>query len=159
MAMILRDSQRKKVYDWESVGSVPTLTLDECEALVAKAYARFGLTWQGRIADGRGRRKAGGRYQYVTLPRWGRRPDVVLHEAAHGIADQLARRASLDIAAHGPEFAYVVLQLRVWQKLTPTLAKGRADAARCGVKVSRDQRFSATRARAERREIKALRGW
>jgi putative metallohydrolase (TIGR04338 family) len=46
------------------------------------------------VADGRGRRHACGSRQVIKLPRWARTRPVVLHECAHGLADD----------QHGPRF-------------------------------------------------------
>ena len=54
-----------------------------------------------KVEDGRGRRHAAGSRAAIKLPRWARTRAVVLHECAHGMADD----------QHGPGFvaAYVVL--------------------------------------------------
>lgn len=45
---------------------------------------RYALNWV-TVKDGRGRRKAGGDYwgRCIKMPRWSRRPIVVLHELVH----------------------------------------------------------------------------
>ena len=54
-----------------------------------------------RVGDGRGRRHACGSRDTIRLPRWARTRAVVLHECAHGMADD----------QHGPQFVatYVAL--------------------------------------------------
>jgi putative metallohydrolase (TIGR04338 family) len=46
------------------------------------------------VTDGRGRRHACGSRAEIKLPRWARTRPVVLHECAHGLADD----------KHGPRF-------------------------------------------------------
>ena len=106
-----RDFQRARVYRWEAEHVFPLaadrLSLEQCRALVERAYR-----WREApgsdpgwapptVTDGRGRRHACGSRAAIKLPRWARTRAVVLHECAHGMADD----------QHGPGFvaAYVVL--------------------------------------------------
>ena len=107
----VRDFQRTRVYRWEQDVVFPKagapIALAACRALVEQAYR-----WAERpapeadwapplVTDGRGRRHACGSREVIKLPRWARTPAIVLHECAHGLADD----------RHGPRFvtAYVAL--------------------------------------------------
>lgn len=58
--------------------------------------------WQPpEVSDGRGRRHACGSREVIKLPRWARTAPVVLHECAHGLADDM----------HGPNFLRAYLEL------------------------------------------------
>lgn len=108
-----RDFQRGRVYSWEQAHVFPLaagerLSLEACRALVAQAYrwreaasCRDPAWAPPRVTDGRGRRHACGSRAAIKLPRWARTRAVVLHECAHGMADD----------QHGPSFvaAYVAL--------------------------------------------------
>lgn len=131
-----RDSQRQKVYDWgRPYEKFDRLTLPECEQLIIWAHAQYGIVWRGKLADGRGRRSAGGQMSLITLPVWSRTSVVVLHEAAHAISQwKFGRRA---IAPHGPEFFRILLELVVRRKVVPmTEARARARAAKINVSVN-----------------------
>lgn len=61
-----------------------------------------GGTWAPpQVTDGRGRRHACGSRTVIKLPRWARTPAIVLHECAHGMADD----------QHGPNFVAVYVAL------------------------------------------------
>jgi hypothetical protein len=109
-----RDFQRARVYRWEAEHVFPhageRLSLERCRTLVEAAYR-----WREEpgaepawappvVTDGRGRRHACGSRAAIKLPRWARTRAVVLHECAHGMADD----------QHGPGFvaAYVLLLVR-----------------------------------------------
>jgi hypothetical protein len=92
-----RDFQRVRVYRWEAEHVFPRagdrLSLERCRALVEAAYR-----WREEpgaepawappvVTDGRGRRHACGSRAAIKLPRWARTRAVVLHECAHGMAD------------------------------------------------------------------------
>jgi hypothetical protein len=109
------DFQRSRIYRWEAEHVLPhapeLLSLDVCRALVHEAYVwaeRPGPGTPGwsppEVTDGRGRRHACGSRQVIKLPRWARTRPVVLHECAHGLADD----------KHGPRFVgiYVALLVR-----------------------------------------------
>ena len=109
----MRDSQRQAVYDWENKilnlanqTNGASMTLEECVALVERVWADYHPNVKPPIVlDGRGRRRAcGGRWK-IKLPRWSRKPIVVLHETAHALQRQQPW--------HGPEFARLVLELWV----------------------------------------------
>jgi hypothetical protein len=108
----VRDFQRARVYRWEALHVFPhageRLTLGACRALVEQAYrwreAPGGAdpSWAPpRVTDGRGRRHACGSREVIKLPRWARTRAVVLHECAHGMADD----------GHGPKFVGVYAEL------------------------------------------------
>lgn len=106
-----RDFQRARVYRWEAEHVFPhageRLSLDQCRTLVEEAYR-----WRERpgpdpswkpplVTDGRGRRHACGSREVIKLPRWSRTRAIVLHECAHGMADD----------QHGPKFVGVYVEL------------------------------------------------
>lgn len=106
-----RDFQRSRVYRWEARHVFPhagePLDLAACAALVERAYrwheAPDGtMRWAPpRVTDGRGRRHACGSREVIKLPRWARTRAVVLHECAHGMADD----------QHGPRFVAIYAAL------------------------------------------------
>lgn len=106
-----RDFQRARVYRWEALHVFPhagdALTLDACRALVEQAYRwreapGADPSWAPpRVTDGRGRRHACGSREVIKLPRWARTRAIVLHECAHGMADD----------GHGPKFVTVYIDL------------------------------------------------
>lgn len=110
-----RDFQRARVYRWEAEHVFPhagePLSLEACRALVERAYRWREVpgddpTWSPpRVTDGRGRRHACGSREVIKLPRWSRTTAIVLHECAHGMADD----------QHGPRFvaAYVTLLVQL----------------------------------------------
>lgn len=84
------------------------LDLEACRSLVERAYrwyeAPAAATAEWRpplVTDGRGRRHACGSREVIKLPRWARTTAVVLHECAHGMADD----------QHGPRFVAVYVAL------------------------------------------------
>jgi hypothetical protein len=106
-----RDFQRARVYRWEAEHVFPRagerLSLERCRALVEAAYRwreepGAGPGWAPPVVtDGRGRRHACGSRAAIKLPRWARTRAVVLHECAHGMADD----------QHGPGFVAVYVEL------------------------------------------------
>ena len=139
-----RDFQRARVYRWEAQHVLPLaaerLSLAQCRALVEAAYRWREQPGSDRgwappeVGDGRGRRHAAGSRAAIKLPRWARTRAVVLHECAHGMADD----------RHGPGFvaAYVALLERFAGldrgRLLATLAAARVSvgeptAVRCPV--------------------------
>lgn len=106
-----RDFQRSRVYRWEGEHVLPRfserLSLEDCEQLIAAAYRWYEAIVPGqacappRLTDGRGRRHACGSREVIKLPRWARTPPIVLHECAHGMADD----------QHGPGFVAVYVAL------------------------------------------------
>lgn len=106
----MRDSQRKAVYAWEEKvaeladGANRPITLDECHDLVVRVWGDYfpGLD-PPEVVDGRGRRSPCGSRERIALPRFARRPIVVLHEVAHSFDPEGP--------AHGPCFARLALEL------------------------------------------------
>lgn len=106
-----RDFQRARVYRWEAEHVFPQagerLSLQQCRALVEAAYRWReqpgpDSAWAPpRVTDGRGRRHACGSREVIKLPRWARTRAIVLHECAHGMADD----------QHGPKFVGVYVAL------------------------------------------------
>lgn len=132
-----RDTQRSKVYGLKprQQALAGKLTLAECETLIKDAHARYGLLWRGRITNGGGTRTATGSPDRINLPLWARTRETVLHEAAHAITDSLWPWGST--AAHGPEYARVLLELWAWAKLD-TMPALREQARTKKVKVSQN---------------------
>jgi hypothetical protein len=106
------------------------LSLAACRALVDAAYrwreqpgATLGWT-PPQVTDGRGRRHACGSREVIKLPRWARTRAIVLHECAHGMADD----------QHGPRFVAVYVAL-LEQFAGLELSRLRASLAIFGVRV------------------------
>ena len=100
-----RDSQRKRVYRWESAliqqyRITATLSLEDCEALVRQICADYNRTMPS-VEDGRGRRSACYKHSAhsICLPKWTRSRWYVCHEVAHSFFSRNSR-----IEPHGPEF-------------------------------------------------------
>ncbi|RME32926.1 MAG: hypothetical protein D6786_09110 [Gammaproteobacteria bacterium] len=123
--MALRDNQRSRVYraeeavDWQALGADLPLELAAARELVDRTTssdwwrARFpGAATRVPVRDGRGRRRAGAGPDFITLPRWSRRPWIVCHELAHVAVVPLLPH----IEPHGREFcrAYLDLVGRQW---------------------------------------------
>lgn len=135
----MRDSQRKRVYDAESIChpalAVESLSLDELQRIARRVTASrwwaqllLGPTAWKRLTQPtygpvslwanpvRGR---GGRCARVTvravpivhMPRWSRCRLVLAHELAHVLTMAQSSVGVLAFAAHGPEFAWNFLQL------------------------------------------------
>lgn len=130
-----RDTQRSKVYAINPALGRNKLTLAECEDLICRAHERYGLKWRGRVSDGRGTSTARGSSWRINLPLWARTPETVLHETAHAIVD--GQHGSNRLAAHGPEYARVFIELLAWAKLD-TLPNLRKQCRTLGVKVAAD---------------------
>jgi putative metallohydrolase (TIGR04338 family) len=60
------------------------------------------------VLDGRGRRRAGGSYTMITMPKWSRREGIVLHELAHTITHRVH---GYKVAGHGWQYCEVYLKL------------------------------------------------
>lgn len=121
-----RDSQRSRIYRAEirafygrSAKGMRFESLAALQRFLERVAAdpwfkaRFGALSAIEIRDGRGIRHASSAYEPDTrrcvfsFPRWARTKPVVLHELAHAAS---FRRYGL-VAAHGPEFAAVFLEL------------------------------------------------
>lgn len=116
-----RDSQRQRVYQWErlAVGPLlrPQLTEEACEQLIAQAIALYGKTFTVNAVKVRFTstgKTAHYRWGTITLPRWARYTDTVLHEAAHAITS-MQMLGARSCAAHDGAFVHVycLLLLRV----------------------------------------------
>lgn len=110
-----RDTQRSRVYRWERTalksGAPAWKTIDEVTAWARPIWAsergRYGLaksapplfqpaSWGQRSAIAYASHR-------ITLPRWAREPDTVLHEMAHRLTPR--------DEAHGPRFVGVLIGL------------------------------------------------
>jgi len=109
-----RDNQRSKVYRWQDRVRLPCetfKTLEECEAYLRPIWrAERGRYGHARVPlpiierPAWGQRSAIAHEDHrITLPRWARKPDTILHEAAHRLtpADE----------GHGPRFVGVLIGL------------------------------------------------
>jgi putative metallohydrolase (TIGR04338 family) len=115
-----RDTQRKRIYKSDHAITpmakpLPTVTDMEryvkrmCEMKrVRDAFPNARLGSPPVVKDGRGRIRAGGCSQYVTMPLWSRNEAIMLHELAHCIVQ---RQHGMYVAAHGWQFASVYLTL------------------------------------------------
>lgn len=111
----MRDSQRSKVYSWESKNVRPLdkgvkLSMEEIEKLAADASLLFGFNAPSIEAKHHGSATAHWG-SLVRLPGWARCKSVVLHEVAHCIADGIKKQVSIAEAAHGPLFVRVFFEL------------------------------------------------
>lgn len=116
----MRDSQRSAVYRWEArVWSRQQrgnkLTLDECRALIQKAWDTYvgAHVDPPAVTDGRARRSACASRWRIAIPRYFRNGPVVLHEAAHAIMHYWEIRTETEFAGHGPEFVRLMMELWV----------------------------------------------
>lgn len=117
----VRDSQRSRLYRAEGVQPrTPQLsTLAECDEWLDRLITRraFRNRWGGivdsvpRLHDGRGRRHAAGSASGMWLPRWARRPDLLMHELAHVIVCRIGQSTGSAHAAHGWLFAQTLLEM------------------------------------------------
>lgn len=139
-----RDTQRSKVFNLR-FGPYTELPLAECERLIKDAHTAYGLVWGGRIHDGGGMQNARGGPSKISLPKWARTADTVLHEAAHAVLMQKFGRYRY--AHHGPEFVRVWMNLLELHKVT-TAGAFRREATLAKVKVSREAKFDRMPARA-----------
>lgn len=124
-----RDTQRSRVYDWETTlferTSLDTpLSLAECQRLVDRWAKSYGIE-PIRVTDGRGccwRSKD----RTIRLASHGRVSWMVAHEFAHARVTHDFSRGT--VAAHGPEFVFRYLELLVeqfgqdWAALVDSLA-------------------------------------
>ncbi len=123
--MYTRDSQRGKVYKaermlWEF--NQNGMSIEDVREFVNKIMdsnwleGKYPLAYahgEVIVKDGRGRRKAGGCFAFITMPVWSRSKLVVLHELAHSITERECKGYA--IAAHGREFCSILISLtRRW---------------------------------------------
>lgn len=131
MSKALRDNQKSKVYASEAAAfdryktSPEFKTTDECDAFLRKVMSGkvfqrtypYTKDWNILIRAGQGTRKAsasqitldGETWRVITLPKWARRKEVILHELAHHINDVESK--DKPYASHGWEFAVIFLDL------------------------------------------------
>lgn len=131
MSKALRDSQKSKVYASEAAAfdrykSNPEFkTTEECyeflqRVMSGKVFQRhypYTKDWKVIIRAGQGTRKAsasqitidGETWRVITLPKWARRKEVILHELAHHLNDVESK--DKPYASHGWEFASIFLDL------------------------------------------------
>ncbi len=107
-----RDSQRQKVYNWEyrvyPDSYKEEMTLMECVKFVHDICKDYGVA-PPAVNDGRRRRRAVGGLHRIALPKWSRNRVIILHELAHTLTMRYSK--TLDIAAHGPEYVRVLIEL------------------------------------------------
>ena len=123
-----RDNQRARLYRAEDeVDPGRRLpTVEKLQAYVDDVSAGdwFRARWGRRsfeVRPGHGHRRAtADRNGVLQLPRWARSEVVVLHEMAHCLTPT-------DLAAHGPEYAGVLLAL-VRRAVDPSRAQALEDA-------------------------------
>lgn len=116
-----RDSQRGKLYKAECAALTPFQEtypeMEDVNLYVARTVerapikARYGAAFAKRrlqVKDGRGRWRAGGCAQYITIPRHNRLNWVILHELAHTLTQRIHGHY---VAAHGWQFAAIYIDL------------------------------------------------
>jgi putative metallohydrolase (TIGR04338 family) len=166
-----RDTQRAKLYRAENhwrraigdaqfrdqLGYLMFVEKVERDKWFRRKYGARTFT----VADGRGTRRAtawGSRH--LSLPRWARTPGVILHEVAHCVTHT---EHDSDVAAHGWEFASVMLDLvrhflgvENYRKLRRCFAEGhvRYKRPREGKPLTPAQREAFERMRARRAAAK-----
>ncbi len=116
-----RDSQRQKVYDWETdevfkkPENVVFRDLSAASEYVARLCRKYGVAVPP-VLDGRGRRRPGvvggllGK-PGISLPRHARSKAIVLHELAHWLRRGNTLSDRLKEAPHGPEFVRTYIEL------------------------------------------------
>lgn len=138
-----RDTQQRKVYEWEwacirpldptAANAASRLSLDECQQIVGHAFCEFAPdasppavnsphTSQRKSRDGPACFRRDGRLlpldpsvqHAIILPDWARTSSVVLHEAAHALTFALVEE---EFEGHGPEFTATALAL--WRCYLP----------------------------------------
>jgi len=112
-----RDSQRKKLYEAESVVLGKNLpTMPEVEKYVAKVtrsdwwkkHHKYP-TYPVEVQDGRGCRAYAFGMTRMKFPKWSRHEEVILHELAHLVVH--SHYGYYGAAGHGKEFAKILLLL------------------------------------------------
>ncbi len=92
----MRDNQRQRVYNAERTTTMWTSPerIDDIHALRKYVKKICKSAWYRRrfvryplieVGDGRRRRKAGGGWGEINMPRWSRFKLVILHEMAHAV--------------------------------------------------------------------------
>lgn len=118
-----RDTQRSRLYVADDVlrpRATPLPEIADMERFVRKVWKSKRLAadypkafdqnrWKlPKVKDGRGRTAAGGWYGGITMPKWSRKTDVVIHELAHCITE---REFGSHVAGHGWQFCSVYLRM------------------------------------------------
>lgn len=117
----MKDAQRGKLYRWERqalwpgrvhFSDKPELTLAQLQQIVEKAWRAYGMAAPApRVEAGRNSRydHATGSRHRIKLPPWAQNVTVLLHELTHA----MLRWHNGDYS-HGPGFARLHIELRVW---------------------------------------------
>lgn len=168
MALRPRDSQKQKVYEWDSHFRQDHLTLAQCQELVNKACAAHGVR-PPKVQAGRGYTAYyKPMYNLITLPPWAQNSATVLHEVSHAVIDKKFSRFPVKSedapASHGPEFARVLLELLAYFGVAK-VNEARKIARVHRVKIASDAKFKPilkkmqvsqlTKLRAEKAELQA----
>lgn len=109
-----RDSYRSRVYQAEHLAFAPLpsaegWTVQECQEWVNRVWAQHVRDgFPPRVFDGRGSHRGRASAYQIHLPRWARKPWVILHEMAHSANDRHNRSCK---AGHGREWAGLYLYL------------------------------------------------
>lgn len=152
-----RDSRRQKQYnaekvlsrtasaaakrylkDGSKVSSTGSVSIEACQSYVnhVTTSAWFQRRWgQRKIRVGHkvyGNATWDGRD--ISLPPWARAEDTILHEIAHALTPSRSRATSAAPAAHGPEFAAILLTLVRYQIGTEAARTLRESYSQHGVK-------------------------
>lgn len=115
-----RDNQQRACYRWdrklgyEYPAQNPMLTLDECKHLVESIwFDYYGNKYPvPNVLDSKRRRgEAYGSRRNISLPEWAKTVITVIHETAHAVMGQYKFLNNEVLAAHGPEFARLELEL------------------------------------------------
>jgi hypothetical protein len=140
--LMARDSQRSKVYWWESkcvsegiFGPKATegMELAQCKELAREVFQAYTLSFRLEVKDGRRRSSACGTMYDIRLPRWSRKRYIVLHEVAHSFV--LGRVNTL---ADGRDPGHGKMFMRVYLNLLEAFAEVNERDAR---KMARDMRI------------------
>jgi len=143
-----KDMQRKRVYASDDAtkpfDTADVATVEAMERYVKRVWAskrcqdafpKMGMH-PPAVLDGRGRRRAGGSHQMITMPKWSRREGIVLHELAHTITH---RQWGYKVAGHGWQYCEIYLKLVLYM-----MGREAHDALKAAFKTNR-VRFTAPR--------------
>lgn len=118
-----RDSQRSRVYkadDSLKPFAEPLPSVKDVERFVKHVWQSKRLhnewtkcrpDWLPYVKDGRRCRRALGGAGGITIPRWARSSDIVLHELSHTITQRHFGRI---VAGHGWQYCSIYLKLALW---------------------------------------------
>lgn len=151
-----RDSQRSKVYEAEVLCGRRFDTVaemqDYCDRLTRSAWwkRRWPSCQKVRIHSGAGNRRAtcqNSLCPVIKMPRWARNEATLLHEMAHAACYAEHR---LEVAAHGPEFCAILLDL-IGRQMGPSVkAHQKLVFVKAGVKHKRPSKTKRTLTPAQR---------